>query len=463
VTELRVEGYRVISELGSGALSTLYKAAQEPLGRTVVLKVLKQTIDPMSPFAAQLEREAHVLASLSHPNVAMLFDFVKKDGQMVLVLEYVEGWSLATVTSKASRLASEVVAAIGAEIASGLAHAHARGIVHRDVKPANVILSKRGEVKIADFGIAQRERLPSAPEPLTKIDEAAAFGTPAYMSPEQILGEVIDARSDIFSLGVVLYQLLCGARPFERGDEKDKRAAAQRIRRDPPIPLHRRAPEVPRALERIVMRMLEKLPIDRYAAADSVATQLQEFVQSRTRARNSDLVLRALARSGLVPGAAAERESVALDVQARRASVRPTLVGLAIVFGLIVASGAIVQLTARSSAHRVMAGDRPLELVPREPGFLHVLATPWAEVWVDGQRIDVTPFAHAIPLPPGTHYVVLKHPNAPPEKRQVQITSGEPLTIDVNMALDTEPAPLEPVDAGAADPAPSASAKGAQR
>jgi len=463
VTEPRFEGYRVISELGSGALSTVYKAAQESLGRTVAIKVLKQTIDPSSPFAAQLEREAHVLSTLAHPNVAMLFDFVKKEGQMYLVLEYVEGYSLATVASKASRLPPEVVAAIGIEIASGLAHAHQRGIVHRDVKPANVILSKRGEVKIADFGIAQRERAPSADEPLTKIDESAAFGTPAYMSPEQILGEVVDARSDVFSLGVVLYQLLCGARPFERGDEKDKRAAAQRIRRDPPIPLHRRAPEVPRALERIVMRMLEKLPIDRYANADSVVTQLQEFVLSRTRARPSDLVLRALGRAGLVAEKDAGTDSIVLDVQARRASLRPTLVGLAVIFGLVVIGGAAVQLTGRDGSHRVMAGDRPLALVPKAPGYLHVLATPWAEVWVDGQLIDVTPFARAIPLAAGTHYVVLKHPNAPPEKRQVAIVAGETLTIDVNMGLDTEPAPLPAIDASAktADaPAPSASSKG---
>jgi serine/threonine-protein kinase len=213
VTTPRIEGYRILEELGSGAVSTVFKAAQEPLGRVVAIKVLKTTINPSSPFAAQLEREAHVLGEIAHPNVVMLFDFVKTESKMYLVLEYVDGVSLAAVLGKATRLAPEIVAAIGAEIARGLAHAHARGVVHRDIKPANVMLSKRGEVKISDFGIAQRERLPSVDEPLTRIDESAAFGTPAYMSPEQILGEVVDARSDIFSLGVVLYQLVCGARP----------------------------------------------------------------------------------------------------------------------------------------------------------------------------------------------------------------------------------------------------------
>jgi serine/threonine-protein kinase len=455
VTTPRFEGYRVLSELGSGALSTVHKATQEPLGRVVAIKQLKATINPGSPFAAQLEREAHVLASLSHPNVAMLFDFVKSDDAMYLVLEYVDGWSLATVASKAHRLAPEIVAALGADIAAGLAHAHARGVVHRDIKPANIMISKRGDVKISDFGIAQRERLPSADEPLSRIDEAAAFGTPAYMSPEQILGEIVDARSDIFSLGVVLYQLLAGARPFERGDEKAKRAAAQRIRRDPPIPLHRRAPDVPRALERIVMRMIEKLPADRYASAQSVADHLNELVASRTRAPHDALVRRALSRADLIQGDDDEVASVIHDLDARRASIRPSIMGLLVALGLIVVGGGVIQYTGREGAHRVLAGERPLELVPAEAGGLRVLATPWADVWVDGQMVDTTPFARAIPLAAGKHYVVLVHPNAPSERREVTIAAGETTTIDVSMSIDSA-GPSESGSALAPPKAPSA-------
>ena len=459
------EGYQVLEELGSGAVSSVYKAAQEPLGRIVAIKVLKATIHPTSPFAAQLEREARMLSDLSHPNIALLHDFVKTDETMYLVLEYVDGWSLATVLSKAPRLAPEIVAAIGAEIAAGLAHAHARGIVHRDVKPANVMISKRGELKIADFGIAQRARLPSADEPLMKVDENAAFGTPAYMSPEQILGEVVDVRSDIFSLGVVLYQLSCGARPFERGDEKDRRAAAQRIRRDPPIPLHRRAPEVPRALERVIMRMLEKLPADRYATAQAVLEHLEELIASRTRAPRAVLLRRALGRAGLLPVDEVPAESAVHDLRARRASIRPTLIGLAVLCGFMFVGGAVIQWTGRGGAHRVLAGDRPLELTPPSSGQLRVLATPWAEVWIDGQRVDVTPFARAIALLPGTHYITLKHPSAPPEKREVVIVAGETLTLDVVMSIEgIEPSPAITSDAGpprtadgAAVPAPRAS------
>ena len=255
--------YRVVEQLGSGALSTVYKAVQEPLGRTVAVKALKSTIAPGSPFAAQLEREARVLGELCHPNVVLLYDFVKDKDQMYLVVEHVDGFSLADILAKRPRLSADLVAAIGCQLARALGHAHERGIVHRDVKPANVLVSRRGEVKIVDFGIAQRDRLPSADIPLTRgRDDASpetnsAFGTPAYMSPEQILGEMVDARSDLFSLGVVFYQLLSGARPFDTKETKDKRASSQRIRRDPPAPLRTRAPDVPRAVERVVMRLLE--------------------------------------------------------------------------------------------------------------------------------------------------------------------------------------------------------------
>jgi serine/threonine-protein kinase len=317
--------------------------------------------------------------------------------------------------------------------------------VHRDIKPANVMVSRRGEVKIFDFGIAQRASdEPVGPTPL-RLEDVAAFGTPAYMSPEQILGENVDGRSDIFSLGVVLYQLLCGARPFERGDETDRKPAAHRIRRDPPIPLHRRAPDVPLALERIVMRAIEKLPADRFQSAEALAEELEELALSRWGLRSDRLVLRALEHAGLAT--ASDATDAVTPKASKRASVRRATIGLAVLGAFAVAGGAVLQ----ASAHREgqAAGEAPLELAPASPGFLRVLATPWAEVWVDGQRLDVTPFARGIPLPPGTHYVTLVHPNAPVEKRSVAIAAGETRTIDVVMAVPE----LSPkTDAGWSEP-----------
>jgi serine/threonine-protein kinase len=428
-----IEGFRVLEELGSGSLSTVYKAVEATLGRTVALKVLRATIATTSPFASQLEREAKVLAGLCHPNIGLLLAFVKTDASMALVLEYIDGFSLSTLLRKKPAVPPDGVAAIGAAVARGLAHAHESGVVHRDIKPANILLSRRGDVKIFDFGIAQRSPVDDEPMGLApvRLEDVAAYGTPAYMSPEQILGESVDPRSDVFSLGVVLYQMVCGARPFERGDETDRRPAAHRIRRDPPIPLHRRAPEVPHALERIIMRAIEKLPSDRFQTAEALAEQLEELLSSRSGLRGDKLVVDALEQAGLVT--ASEAGGTATPRESKRASVRRAVAGLAVLGGIAIAGGIALQATAHREGRT--AGAQPLELVPASPGYLHVLATPWAEVWVDGQRIDVTPFARGLPLPPGTHYITLVHPNAPVEKRTIEVVAGETRTIDVVMAV----------------------------
>jgi serine/threonine-protein kinase len=441
-----VEGFRVLEELGSGSLSTVYKAVDDPLGRTVALKVLRATIATTSPFASQLEREAKMLAGLCHPNIGLLLAFVKTEARMALVLEYVDGFSLSALLRKKPAVPPDSVAAIGAAVARGLAHAHESGVVHRDIKPANILLSRRGEVKIFDFGIAQRS--PAEAEPLTpavRADDVAAYGTPAYMSPEQILGESVDPRSDVFSLGVVLYQMVCGARPFERGDETDRRPAAHRIRRDPPIPLHRRAPDVPHALERIIMRAIEKLPSDRYQTAEALAEQLDELLLSRSGMRGDKLVVHALEEAGLV--SAPELGGAEVPRESKRASVRRAVAGLAVLGAVAIGGGIALQATAHREGRT--AGAQPLELVPASPGYLRVLATPWAEVWIDGQRIDVTPFARGIPLLPGTHYITLVHPNAPVEKRTIDIVSGETWTMDVVMAVHD----LSPAGDAGADPA----------
>ncbi|HEY4012188.1 MAG TPA: serine/threonine-protein kinase [Polyangiaceae bacterium] len=444
-----IEGYRVVAELGSGSLSSVYQAVEEPLGRAVALKVLRATIAPGSALASQLDREARVLAGLCHPNIGLLYAFVRTDTRMHLALEFVDGFSLAALLKKRPNVSPDGVAAIGAAVAHGLAHAHERGVVHSNVKPANILLSRRGEVKIFDFGIAQKASGLQDPSGLTalRVDDAAAFATPAYMSPEQILGEAIDGRSDVFSLGVVLYQMICGARPFERSDETDRALTAQRIRRDPPIPLHRRAPDVPAALERVVMRAIEKSPSDRFPTALAIAERLEELTAARSTLSRDRIVVQTLAHAGLVPAEEATR--VDAPKRRERASVRRAGAGIAVLGLAAVAGGVVLQATAHREGQQ--AGARPLELVPASPGYLRVLATPWAEVWVDGQEVDVTPFARGIPLTPGTHYVTLVHPSAPVEKRKISVAPGETRTVDVVMAVP-ELAPKEDAES----PAPRA-------
>ncbi len=426
--------YEIVAELGSGTLATVYKAIQQPIGRKVAIKALKPTISPDSSFAAPLEREAHVLAELMHPNIVSMLDFVKTTDQMYLVLEYISGYSLAQVLAKKVKLRPEVAAAIGLEIAHGLEHVHDRQVVHRDIKPANVIIGKRGNVKLVDFGIAHRDRLPTADEPLTENREPL-FGTPAYMAPEQQLGDVVGPASDLFSLGVVMYQCIAGIRPFDKEapQEADKRATGFRTRRDPAIPLRARVPDVPRQLERLIMRCLEKSPDERPASARIVAHELETFVRSRTDATGAELVLSALALARLRAADPGKLHAIP-QLASEGLSLRSpwTLSAASVV--LCLGFGAI-RYSARNDPS---ISEGAIDPAAQLSGEVRVLATPWAQVAVDGQPIDVTPMARPIRLTPGAHYISFTHPAAQPETRRVVIEPGQSIVLDVTMDLTSE-------------------------
>ena len=470
MSELGFGTYRTLAEIGSGAISTIYRAVQEPLGRTVAVKALKAQIPPTSSFGEQLAREAKILADLAHPNVVLLLDAGRADsGRPYVVLEWIDGASLEELLhpnkdartrrdrSPARALSLPAALAIACGTCAALEHIHERGVVHRDIKPANVLLSRRGHVKVIDFGIAQRPRTTldedigegitasgrRAPEPVKD-----AFGTPAYMSPEQILGDYVDARSDLFSLGIVLYEMLTGSRPFDADPSSSVRTPpASRLRRDTPIPLRDRAPDCPRAVERIVMRLLEKSPDDRYPSAGVVRERLEHALRAETR-DDPAIVLRAsLADAGLMPSSdarpdiGAERSRTKSGQAHTPMPLRRALVGFLPITAAFAAAAFALEATSSDANAARSAGAQPLELAPENAGALRVLATPWAEVRVDGQFVDTTPFARSIPLRAGKHFVTLSHPEAHPDiERAIDIVRGETLTLDVTMNLVAEDA-----------------------
>jgi serine/threonine-protein kinase len=444
------DGCQVIDRLQSGPVADLYHAIQQPLGRPVLIKALSSSILPSSPFAGVLEREARLLAELHHPNVLHLYDFVRKDDRMWLVLEYVDGWTLDELLQRLKRLPLATAVAVTLEVARALDHAHDREIVHREVQPKNILVSRRGEIKLVGFSVAMDERVPTAPE---LLDGTTPFKGPVYMSPEQILGEAPDPRSDLFSLGIVLYEMIAGVNPFAAPDD---RSVTQRIRHDPPTPLTRERADVPAALERIVVRCLEKMPSDRFHSAAELIAALTPLTDTGAGSQRQAIV-GSLARAGLLKDAPLGESDVPAPIapSTRRPSLGPAVRGLLLCFGLIVLGGGVIQYLAGRGADGATA--RPtgnaLPLVPAQPGYLRVVADPWAHVIVDGQKIDTTPFARAIPLSAGTHYVRLEHPSAVTERRTIRLVPGETVLLDVRMKIEG-PKPASSLEELAGEPAP---------
>src|SRR5271165_6445482 len=257
--------YEIIGTIGTGATSRVDKARDSMIGRTVALKTFLRELTS-GDMQKQFLREAQIIGRLSHPFIVGLYDVgINQDGFPYLVMEYVEGKTLET-TLDGGRLPLERAALWAADLASALARAHQAKVIHGDVKPANVLVTRDGQVKLGDFGIARFA---------TQISGSGnILGTPAYLSPEQILGHQQDCRSDLFSLGIMLYQMTTGVRPF---DGTSVGAVCAQIISAEPLPPSHYNKELPPAFDHVVMRCLAKNPADRYATADALGASLYPF------------------------------------------------------------------------------------------------------------------------------------------------------------------------------------------
>ncbi len=419
----RIGTCRVLGEIGSGGMAVVYEAIQEPLNRRVAIKALKPSIAIDSQFAERFEREAHFMASLQHENILHVIDFLKDGRSMFIIMEYVDGIDLYDLLDRSPRLPADIAAIITLQLARGLDYAHFRGIIHRDIKPANIMISMQGDVKLMDFGIARHERFGDLTETGTGL------GTPSYMSPEQILGDKIDFRSDIFSVGIVLYQMLTGRKPFV---EDESRTVMQKIRLDRYEPFKKLGVDVPRKLDRIMARCLQKMPANRYPTTQALIDDLTEFLSPRVPMNHSARLVMFLHEVGIMTSEQTDEVLSTVAPRVLRASRRNGnfLWGIAKkqawVLLALLASGLTVQAASGRWSGPTVGGG-PGFVTPANAGYLKVSADPWAHVHVDGERVLTTPAARAIPLKPGRHYVKYVNPYFVPVEHEVLIEAGDTL------------------------------------
>jgi serine/threonine protein kinase len=271
--------YQVIKKLGAGAFGTVYKAKDKILGRMVAIKTIR--LEGLAAAGASLDelmdrfkREAQVSAQLKHPNIVTIYDIGEVEGVSYLAMEFIDGTGLERVIASAGRLPLERAAMIGAQVADALGFAHEHGVVHRDIKPANIMVETGDRVKVTDFGIA---KVMDSGDHLTMT--GSLLGTPSYMSPEQAKGAAIDGRSDLFSVGCVLYEMIAGKKAF-RGDSITG-LIFKIITEDPPG-LREMDPDVPEEMVRIISKALAKTPETRYQSGKELAEDLLALTRAGT-------------------------------------------------------------------------------------------------------------------------------------------------------------------------------------
>lgn len=369
---IRLGPYEVVAPLGAGGMGEVWRARDTRLGRDVALKVLPAHLADTPEARARLDREAKVVSSLNHPNICTLYDIGHEGGTDYLVMELIDGETLAARLA-AGPLAPAEALRVGAQVAEALDFAHRRGIVHRDLKPGNVMLT-RGGAKLMDFGLsratgsaASGELSASATRTTPLTAEGALVGTFQYMSPEQLEGKEADARADIWALGCVLYEMATGRRAFTGGTQASLISA---IMRDQPRPIGELAPLAPPALDRLVRHCLEKDPDDRWQSAGDLKRELSWIAESSSSGAPSVATRVSAATSGRTAGRRAAGSW--LPWAACGALATALALALALPFG-------------RSS--RDGGGERPLRFLVPQPGSVNLRVPCEPALAADGSAL----------------------------------------------------------------------------
>lgn len=486
VSQTKFGRYEVVSALGQGAMGAVYKAVDPLIERTVAIKTINLDLskEERAEFEERFYREAKSAGRLSHSNIVTIYDVGETDDIAYIAMEYLEGESLREMLDSGVVLPLDLIGRIAARIAGALNYAHENQVVHRDIKPANIMITPNRDVKIMDFGIAQ---IPSG----SRTQAGTVLGSPKYMAPEQVAGQATDGKTDIFALGVVLYEMLTGVVPFN-GDNLS--AIMYKILNDEPAPPSTINPRVPPVFDRIISRALSKRPEDRYQTASEFARDLTNldavFTQeayrpaasnestrtvkaSRTPAGQQDATvflpphkaqgIIAIPTSANANGERLKEKTAFLLGQGRKPLLFaiPVLIVAAFVIysqghppasAKLAASLATPPVSSEpgvdaSNVPRVDASNVPGVDTSHAPGVpaseralppasatqakatITFAISPWGEVYVDGKSVGVSPPLATLQLHSGKHQVEIRNQAFAPYRDTVNLEPGKSLKI----------------------------------
>ena len=492
----QVPGFELTRVISRSAIATAFEGYQPSLHRKVFLKKLHPQFAKDPDIRDRFKREAQICAKIKHVNLVDIHDYIVADDLAVLVLEYVEGKSIAELLKQKGPLPLNVAISILLEILHGLTYAHAKGVIHRDLKPENILISDEGEVKISDWGLS------FSPDLGALTHQGMALGTPAYMSPEAASGGEITIRSDLFSLGVTAYEMFTGIRAFQ-GDSISE--TLKKVLSDSPPKLSESRQDIPLGIDKVVAKLLEKSPNRRFASTEEVEKKLNEVLiehpmevgravittylgvpssdiqiiptdseQIRIRKKKTRIVYGAVVIVILIAGWLAvkppwskskiEAQQAVIPSDTLASPVESKETGIPIISNTKTSEEPnnkpiektvsdnnipkqppkeVTSLPAQEPANKTQSTPSPIdtstELAAREPvvlhgkGYLQITCTPWANVFIDNRSVGQTPLSQEIELDAGHVELAFVNPEFPPVVRQIEIESGQKKQVAVNL------------------------------
>jgi|GEM_PF-1029747 len=415
-----IGNYEILRELAQGGMGVVYLATQPALEREVVIKSLRRGLADDASLEERFRREAQAAGAIHHQNTVAVYDCFAWRGERFIVQEYVAGEDLAAVLRIVRRIEPAIAGLIALEIARGLEEVHAQTVVHRDLKPGNILIGRAGEVKIADFGIALEQRKTA----LTQVGHAV--GTPGYMSPEQHRGERADQRSDIFSFGVLLYEMLTGTVPFQQpddDDDDDEPSLIHQIEAGRYVPARRLVPGIPRSLAALIRHCLVARPKRRLESATEIRRALERSLGRVPPAECRGEIAAWLWERGVFVAEGDETGVIRPPDGRRRRHRRARAAAFTAASAAVLAGVGLVQVGAFPRTRATPVAEEPLARV-------RFRVDPATEVRIDGRPVLSADGDDVVDLAPGSHRVSFRHPEFGISEHRIVAVRGEELSLE---------------------------------